>query len=238
MYTLDINFLSDRAAIESQGVERQPIADTQFLIYGGGVAVVALALVGGAFLVLTATYDGIQKEIAVLTAQETQLNNKLNSLKGQEDQLQAIRARTGQLLTLFVGNFPVNAVIDDIRKRTPISVQVNSINQTPGIADPKNPSLTSLSTIALEGKAENYNELNDFMLLLKASPLLNSEKTILLSSTLQQATADKNFTLVDFRIETTTTSKSPAELLPELQKSGADGLVARVNLLRQQGAIK
>ncbi len=239
MYTLDINFLSDRAAIESQGVERQPIADTQFLIYGGGVALVALTLVGGAFLVLTATYDGIQQELATLTAKETQLNDKLKSLKGQEEQLQAVKARTGQLLTLFVGNFPINAVLDDIRKRTPISVQVNSISQTASAAsaDPKNPSAAG-SIIALDGKAENFNELNDFMLLLKASPLLNGEKTKLVSSTLQQATADKNFTLVNFKIEAVLTSKSPAELLPELQKAGADGLVARVNLLRQQGVIK
>ena len=106
MYSLDINFLSDRAAIESQGVERQPIADTQFLIYGGGVALVALTLVGGAFLVLTATYDGIQQELATLTAKETQLNDKLKSLTVQETELQGIKARTGQLLTLFVGNFP------------------------------------------------------------------------------------------------------------------------------------
>ncbi len=237
MYSLDINFLSDRAAIESQGVERQPIADTQFLIYGGGVALVALTLVGGAFLVLTATYDGIQQELATLTAKETQLNDKLKSLTVQETELQGIKARTGQLLTLFVGNFPINAILDDIRKRTPISVQVNSISQTAAAPDPKNPSVAA-STISLDGKAENFNELNDFMLLLKASPLLNGERTKLVSSTLQQATADKNFTLVDFKIEAVITSKSPAELLPELQKAGADGLVARVNLLRQQGVIK
>ena len=43
MYTLDINFLSDRAGDEAQAIERQPIADSQFLVYGGAVAVVALA---------------------------------------------------------------------------------------------------------------------------------------------------------------------------------------------------
>ena len=237
MYTLDINFLSDRAASEFQGVERQPITDSQFLVYGGAVAIVSIALVGGAFFFLNSANEGIQKEIATLTAKEAQLNGKVKALEEQEKQLQAVKGRTDQLLTLFIGNFPVSAIADDIRKRTPTTVQVKSINQASVAASPQSPSQSG-STVSLDGTATNYNELNDYLLLLKASPLLDSEKTKLVSSTLQQATADKNLTLVDFQIQTAVTSKSPAELLPELQKTGADGLVARVNLLRQQGVIK
>ena len=236
MYTLDINFLSDRAAAEAQAVERTPIADSQFLVYGGAVAVVALALVGGAWFFLNSANEGIQTKLLTLTATESQLTSKLKALEEQETQLKAIQARTGQLLTLFVGNFPASAIADEIRKRTPITIQVNSITQATIAASAQN--ATQLSTINLDGKATNFNELNDFLLLLKASPLLDSEKTKLISSTLQQATSDANFTLVNFQIQTTVTSKNPAELLPELQKAGADGLVARVNLLRQQGVIK
>ncbi|BBC22900.1 PilN domain-containing protein [Pseudanabaena sp. ABRG5-3] len=237
MYTLDINFLNDRAAAEAQAVERQPIADSQFLIYGGAVAVVALALVGGAFFFLNSANEGIQQELATLTAKETEFNGKLKGLEEQEKKLQAIQARTEQLLSLFIGNLPVSAISDDIRKRTPITVQIKSIAQTSIPPTPQNPT-QSLSTVSLDGTATNYNELNDYLLLLKASPLLDGEKTKLVSSTLQPATVDKNFTLVNFQIQTTVTSKSPAELLPQLQKLGADGLVARVNLLRQQGVIK
>jgi len=129
MYTLDINFLSDRAEAQAQTVERQPIADSQFLIYGGAVAVVSLALVGGAFLFLNASNEGIQQELSALTAKETALNSKITALKGQETQLQAIQARTGELVNLFVGNLPASAIADDIRKRTPITVQVDSITQ-------------------------------------------------------------------------------------------------------------
>ena len=237
MYTLDINFLNDRAAAEAQAVERQPIADSQFLVYGGAVAVVALALVGGAFFVLNAANEGVQTELAQLTAKETDLNGKIKALEGQEKQLQAVQATTGQLLNLFVGNLPVSAIADDIRKRTPITVQVKSILQASIPPSPQNPN-QSLSTITLDGTATNYTELNDYILLLKASPLLDSDKTKLLSANLQPATADKNFTLVNFQIQTFVTSKNSAELLPELQKLGADGLVTRVNLLRQQGVIK
>lgn len=236
MYTLDINFLNDRAAAEAQGVERQPIADSQFLIYGGAVAVVALALVGGAFFFLNSANEGIQQELATLTAKETSLNGKIKSLEDQEKQLQAIQDRTNQILNLFVGNLPVSAIADDLRKRTPLTVQIKSITQQAVTA--ATPQATSQSTITLDGTATNYNELNDYILLLKASPLLDSDKTKLVSSTLQPATTDKNFTLVNFQVQATTTSKSPAELLPQLQKLGADGLVARVNLLRQKGVIK
>ncbi|MBD2178165.1 PilN domain-containing protein [Pseudanabaena sp. FACHB-1998] len=237
MYTLDINFLSDRAAAEAQAIERQPIADSQFLLYGGAVAVVSLALVGGAFFFLNSANEGIQQELSSLTAKESQLNEKIKALEGQEKQLQEVQGRTGQLLTLFVGNFPASAIADDIRKRTPINVQIKSFGQASVSASPQNPS-QSTSTITIDGTTTGYNELNDYLLLLKASPFLDGEKTKLLSSTLQQATVEKNFTLVNFQIQTSVTTKSPAEFLPELQKSGADGLVTRVNLLRQQGVIK
>jgi len=232
MYNLDINFLSDRSAAEAQAAARPLIADSQFLIYGGAVAVVALALVGGAYIVLNAANEGIQQELATLTAKESQLNDKIKVLEGQEKQLKDIEDRTNKISALFVGDFPASAIADEIRKRTPITVQVNAITQksaTPG--DPN-------QSILLDGKVTNFNELNDFILLLKASPLLDAEKTRLVNSTLQQATAAANFTLVNFQVETAVTSKNPAELLPELQKRGADGLVARVNLLKQQGVIK
>ena len=236
MYTLEINFLNDRAAPEALAVERKPIADSQFLIYGGAVAVVALALVGGAFLFLNSANEGLQQELAKLTATETSLTSKIKSLEDQEKQLQAIQDRTNQILNLFVGNLPVSAVIDDLRRRTPLTVQIKSNTQQTAAAAA--PQASSQSTITLNGTATNYNELNDYILLLKSSPLLDSDKTKLVSSTLQPATTDKNFTLVDFQILVTTTSKSPAELLAQLQKLGADGLVARVNLLRQKGVIK
>jgi type IV pilus assembly protein PilN len=167
MYTLDINFLNDRAAAEAQAVERQPIADSQFLIYGGAVAVVALALVGGAFFFLNSANEGIQQELATLTAKETEFNGKLKGLEEQEKKLQSIQARTDQLLSLFVGNLPVSAISDDIRKRTPITVQIKSIAQTSIPPTPQNPA-QSLSTVNLDGTATNYNELNDYLLLLKA----------------------------------------------------------------------
>jgi type IV pilus assembly protein PilN len=235
MYTLDINFLSDRAGDEAQAIERQPIADSQFLVYGGAVAVVALAIVGGAFLVLNFQNEGIQQKLSALTAEESQLNSKLTALKTQETELQAIQARTGELVNLFVGNMPVSAIADDIRKRTPITVQVEAITQASVAPTAQAP---ATSQISLTGKATSYNELNDFLLLLKASPLLEGKETILVSSVLQPATNDKNFTLVNFQIRTAVTAKSPADILPALQKTGADGLVTRVNLLKQQGVIK
>jgi type IV pilus assembly protein PilN len=235
MYTLDINFLSDRVADEAQAAERQPIADSQFLVYGGAVAAVALAIVGGAFLVLNSQNEGIQQKLSALTAEESQLNSQLTALKSQETELQAIQARTGELVNLFVGNLPVSAIADDIRKRTPITVQVEAITQASVAPTPQS---AATSQISLTGKATSYNELNDFLLLLKASPLLEGKDTRLVSSTLQPVTNDKSVILVNFQILAPTTTKSPANILPALQKTGADGLVTRVNLLKQQGVIK
>lgn len=40
MYSLDINFLNDREVASEAGEERQPLADKQFLIGGGAIALV------------------------------------------------------------------------------------------------------------------------------------------------------------------------------------------------------
>jgi type IV pilus assembly protein PilN len=235
MYTLDINFLSDRVITADPAAERQPIADTQFLIYGGAIALVSLTLVGGAWLFLNSANEVLRTDIAKLSSTESELNSKLASLKSQEATLTAIQAATNELVNLFAGNLPVSAVTDEIRRRTPMTIQVDSITQ---VSAPAVPPAPALSTITLAGKATTYGELNDFMLLLKASPLLQDAQTKLVSSTLQVSTADKNFTLVNFTISTVVTAKNPAEILTELQKRGADGLVTRVNKLKQQGVIK
>ncbi|MDX2255168.1 MAG: PilN domain-containing protein [Pseudanabaenaceae cyanobacterium bins.39] len=238
MYSLDINFLSDReAAIEAQvAAERQPIADSQFLIYGGAVAVVALGLVGGAFVVLNSMNEGVQQELTQLTGRETELKGKITALSGQEKELEAIVAKTNELVQLFVGNLPMSAVATDISRRTPVTVQVESITQASSETD---------SNIRIVGKATGYNELNDFLLLMQASPLLSGKDTKLISSTLEQGTVTRNFNLVNFQIETKLkelksdlTKEEYQKVLTDLQKSGADGLVARINLLKQKGVIE
>ncbi|MEE3718391.1 PilN domain-containing protein [Tumidithrix elongata RA019] len=224
MYSLDINFLSDRETLKDGGVERQPIADSQFLLYGGIVAVVCLAATAGAYFFLDYSNQSLVENLAKLTAEEGDLNTKLKAVEGTEKQLLEVEARTNELLNLFVGQLPVNAVLDDIKRRTPATVQVISFAQ-------------SGKDIKLDGQATTYNELNDFMLLLQSSRFLDSSKTRLVSAILIPATKDKPFSAVSYKIETSVTAENSAQLLPELQKAGADGLVTRVNLLQQQGVI-
>jgi type IV pilus assembly protein PilN len=224
MYSLDINFLSDRETLKDGGVERQPIADSQFLLYGGIVAVVCLAATAGAYFILDASNQGLITELATQTAKETDLTTKLKAVEGTEKQLLAVEARTNELLNLFVGQLPINAVLDDIKRRTPSTVQVIGFSQTG-------------KDIKLDGQATTYNELNDFVLLLKSSRFLDPLKTNLSSASLVPATKDKPFSVVTYKIETSLTTESSAQLLPELQKAGADGLVTRVNLLQREGVI-
>jgi Tfp pilus assembly protein PilN len=169
------------------------------------------------------------------SATKQNLTTTDNNQKTQETELQKeIEARTGELLNLVVGNLPVSVIIDDIKKRTPITVQIDAITQSSVAPTAQS---AALSKISLTGKATSYNELNDFLLLLRASPLLDEKDTVLLSSTIQPATPEKNFALINFQIRTATTSKSPAEILPELKKGGADGLVTRITLLKSQGVM-
>jgi type IV pilus assembly protein PilN len=224
MYSLDINFLSDRETLKDGGVERQPIADSQFLLYGGIAALVCLAATAGAYLFLDYSNQGLVTELATQVAKETELTTKLKVVETTEKQLLAVEARTNELLNLFVGQLPVNAVLDDIKRRTPATVQVFSFSQVG-------------KEIKLDGQATTYNELNDFMLLLQSSKFLDPQKTRLSAATLSPTSKDKPFSVVNYKIDAALTAESSAQLLPELQKAGADGLVTRVNLLQREGVI-
>jgi len=184
------------------------------------------------FLLLT--FSAVMMRITSPSVTKQNPTTTNNNQKSQEIELQAIEARTGELVNLLVGNVPMSAILDEIRKRNPVTVQIEAITQTSVPATAQDPATTTLS---LTGYTTNYNELNDFLLLLKTSPLLDDKNTVLRSSTLQPATSDKNLTFVGFQIETKTTTKKPVDILPELQKIGADGLVTRINLLWQQGII-
>ena len=176
-------------------------------------------------------FNDVNLSITLPTETKQNLTTTDNNQKTQET-VQAIEAKTGELVNLFVGNLPVSVIIDDIRKRTPITVQIESLTQSSVAPTAQS---AALSTISLTGKATSYNELNDFLMLLRASPVLKGENTKLVSSTIQPATSENKFTLINFQIRAVVSS--PTEILPYLQKIGADGLAARINLLKQQGII-
>jgi type IV pilus assembly protein PilN len=225
MYSLDINFLNDREVVAEAGEERQPIADKQFLIGGGVLALVAIAAAAGAYFFIQYSSQGLQEESAKLTSKEQTLDAKLKEIATAETAVKAIDDRTDALVKLFVGSIPPSAILQDIRARAPGNVQVVSIDQ-------------SGKGVKIVGLSTSYDGVNDFLLLLQSSPYLNIEMTKLGSAKLRAESKDIKVSVIDYEITSTLVDKSAIELLPELQKSGAEGTVTRIKLLQQKGAIK
>jgi type IV pilus assembly protein PilN len=108
-----------------------------------------------------------------------------------------------------------------------------------------------ITKIEVEGVAQSFNDVNSFILTLKQSAFFNPEDTQLISSELKTDTVSLSNTGATGSTATTITTKSvkykiqtslkqiPAtELLRELERKGAIGLVTRLKTLQQQKVIK
>jgi type IV pilus assembly protein PilN len=108
-----------------------------------------------------------------------------------------------------------------------------------------------VTKIEVEGIAQSFGDVNSFILTLKQSAFFNPEDTQLISSELKTDTTNISSTSGTTTSGTTITTKSvkykiqtslkqiPAtELLRELERKGAMGLVTRLKTLQQQKVIK
>jgi type IV pilus assembly protein PilN len=107
-----------------------------------------------------------------------------------------------------------------------------------------------VTRIELEGIAQSFNDVNTFMLTLKNSPFFNPKDTQLISANLVEekvtvTNPDPNVPAqtittksVKYKLQTSLQQVAAAELLRELERKGAFGLVTRLKSLQQQKVIK
>lgn len=214
MYSLDINFLNDRVERIPEGGARSPSAVVQDsprpLYIGTAIGVFGLALVLGSWVIL-------QQRNAALQAQQAELDTQLAALQAQlqevdtiNAQITAIDAENKALATVFDRIKPWSAVLQDVRDRVPVGVQVSLIEQKdplaqPGAAPPPPPAPAAspaagapegatpapppvaeppASIISITGQARNFSDVNDFLLTLQRSPFLEGEDTKLVTAEL------------------------------------------------------
>jgi type IV pilus assembly protein PilN len=110
--------------------------------------------------------------------------------------------------------------------------------------------------IDIEGVAQSFNDVNSFVLTLKQSPFFNPIETQLVSSDLVEnkvslsttaaagakSSSNTSTTIitksVKYKIQTSLKQIPATELLRELERKGAVGLVTRLKTLQQQKVIK
>lgn len=128
----------------------------------------------------------------------------------------------------------------------------------PGVTPPPAPPLP-LGNIEISGIANSFNDVNDFLLVLQKSNFLKAENTRLVTSELQtnptrlEPLRFRNETggttvrgedlpklpeQVSFKIQTALSDVPASELLRELDRKGAAGLVTRIEELQRRGVIQ
>lgn len=258
MYSIDVNLLRDRQEFAQDLGGRRGIpggsSSNLPLILGASAAAAAVGLVlaGSALMAfrngqLTAEEQQLEDQLTKIAPQLSQLNQ----LKAEE---QRVNAETQALATIFNQIKPWSSTLQDVGNRVPSTLQITKIEQatapppaaptpaaspSPGASPPPTapaPPPVTTDVLTFSGKSRSFGDVNDFVLTLQQSPFLNNESTKLIQA--QRVTSEKGASLVDYKITTALSGVPASELLQELRRNGATGLVSRIDFLKQKGVIK
>jgi type IV pilus assembly protein PilN len=262
MYSVDINFLNDRAERQSElvksprssggGNRPRPSGDKTPLYIGLGLAIAALAGVGGFWGFLKSQERSLMAKQAELDAQLVVLQQKLAQVETIKLQTQAARDESQALAMVFEKIRPWSAIVKDVQNRIPTRTQITSIGQTAGeaIAPPDGSAavVPPAGGLSIQGTACSFDDVNDFVLTLKNSPFLEGPTVKLGTSSLGgealgrcpgDPAREEPVELVSYTIAGNVKSIPAAELLAELDRQQeATGLASRIKALQETGAIE
>lgn len=224
--------------------------------------VVMLALWG----ILQAETSKLTSERSELDSQLGNLEQQKKELAAVNDQIKQTTDETQALATVFNQIKPWSAMAQDIRDRLPPGVQVTAIKQVPPTTTGASPQPTPAAAgvqpkpvsgvIQITGLANSFNDVNDFILTLQRSNFMQSDRTRLLTAKLGTPGTLQSLNLpgsnsgggnretpklpprVEFSIETALNEVPASELIRELERKGAVGLVTRIDALKDKGVIK
>jgi type IV pilus assembly protein PilN len=142
-----------------------------------------------------------------------------------------------------------------VSKGSPSPSVSPSSSAAPVVASPAPTTIDSpVVKLEVEGVAQSFNDVNSFILTLKQSPLFDPADTQLISSELVESkvslttsASDKNAgsntteivtKSVKYKLQTALKQIPATELLRELERKGAVGIVTRLKTLQQQKVIK
>lgn len=206
MYSLDVNFLNDRATRPTEttvGRSKEPGENSRAL-YLGLAALVALPLLAlGLLFYMNQQKARLNAELAALDQELAELGILQTQLQSLQNQVQQIEGQNQALATVFDRIKPWSAILQDIRERVPAGVQISLIQETlaepappptpapspaasPGAPAPPPPAAPEPPppVIQITGQARTFDDANDFLLTLQDSPFLNSAETRLVRAEL------------------------------------------------------
>ncbi|NET02346.1 MAG: fimbrial protein [Sphaerospermopsis sp. SIO1G2] len=264
MYSLDINFLQDRSP-EEVGAEKiaQSINLQEYIPVGIGLGVGLIfpVLVFLSLWIIEGQNNSLRQKIATLTQEEKQLDGKIGDINKIRTETAAVKEQNQALVTVFDRIRPWSAMLFDLRNRVPANVQVENIKQIPpelpsrsrsrGTQQNTNEEEGSIPSgvIEISGYARSFSDVNDFLLSMAESKLLDSSASRITSAELVDAppitgaippkskSKIKPTQVVKYTIKADLSQVPASELLSELEKKGTVGLVNRIRSLQKTGAL-
>ena len=245
MYSLDVNFLNDREDRSSDvEVAGRSGGGTQAnwtpAILGLLIGLVPLGLV-------LLGWGAIQRINANLTTERDELQVKVDEQGRVAEVVAAAEARAQEaedsanaLITVFDQIKPWSAMMASIRETIPGGVQVKTVQQSTADIDGQ-----TRQNVELKGVALTFDDVNDFVLVLRRSPFLDAEHTELIASSLidnpETITLDEDAPsgievrqpkVVQYTISSVLSDRPASELLAELESTLAVGLTSRIQTIQ------
>ena len=229
MYAIEINFLRDRAPQgQPQVVEAE--ASALPLVLGIAVGLIALIGAGGWWGYMLLREQTLAQEKVQGEARLNPLRQQLAELDRLRERLAQIRREIEELANVVERVTPWSAVVQDLANRTLPGIQLRKVTQ-------------SGSNLTIEGQADEFSTVNEFLLVLERSPFLKGKppnQPRLINSQRAAASGDEDAKpLVQYELQVTlATDKKLSENLANLKRTGAVGLETRIEILRELGILK
>lgn len=246
MYSLDVNFLNDREErpAESGDYAGASSGGSQVnwtpAILGLLVGLVPLGLV-------LLGWGAMQKINADLTTERDTLQAKVEEqgrvaevVAAAEARAQAAEESAGALITVFDQIKPWSAMMANVRETIPGGVQVQTVQQSAADIEGQ-----PRQQVELKGVALSFDDVNDFVLVLRRSPFLDPDNTALVSSRLidnpesitlpedaPQGIEVRQPKVVEYTISSVMSDIPASELLSELESTLAVGLTSRIQTIQ------
>lgn len=258
MYAVEVNLLKDRPGYR-QEVTTRPAGFGGFnqgplllgVVFSGGV--LGLTLAG--LLVLTFLNQRLTAREQELDTQLAQIAPELAKVESFKAQEQQVTAETSSLASVFNQIKPWSATLRDIGDRVPAGLQITNIKQAAPAAAPAPagaapspspspapaagaPAAAPTGELAIQGNALSFSDINDFELTLQKSPFLKGEATQLIQSQREEASQPGAKPLATYQIQSSISDVPASELLLELNRKGAIGLVTRIQTLKEKGVLQ
>lgn len=201
-----------------------------------------------------------QKELAGINQQVQQTNEETNALAGVFNQIKPWSAMMQDIRDRIPPGVQILKIEQLAPDKAAAAATAAQPSPSPSASPQPNaaPAAPATGIIQISGLANSFNDVNDFMLVLQKSNFLKAADTQLISSELAPEATLQTLNLpnvpqavlgsgqkppklprqVQFQIQTALSDVPASELLRELDRKGAAGLVTRIEDLQRKGVIQ